>query len=82
VTGRYGIAVDGITTFSPDWPYQQLAALLRPIVRDMRPNQPLPSITHLSQQYQLSPKTVRKALGILEAEGLIFIVASRGAFKR
>jgi DNA-binding GntR family transcriptional regulator len=74
--------VDGISTFGPEWPYQKLAAVLRPMAAAMVPDQPLPSIAQLGQRYQLSAKTVRKALAILEEEGLVYVVPSRGAFRR
>jgi DNA-binding GntR family transcriptional regulator len=59
----------------------QLAAILRPLVTAMEPNQPLPSLARLCQEYGVSPKTARRSLAVLESEGLVYIRASRGAFR-
>jgi DNA-binding GntR family transcriptional regulator len=73
--------VDGINHSGPDFPYLQLAAELRSLVAGLQPNDPLPSIARLCEESGLSYKTVRKALAELERDGLIYVRASRGAFK-
>lgn len=74
---------DGAMTIDPQgpvFPYAQLAALLREQVAAMRPDYPLPSVARLAAEYSLSPKTVRKALLLLEREGLVYVVPNRGFF--
>ena len=46
----------------------------------MQANEPLPSTGRLAQEYGVAVKTARKALSVLEDEGLVYVVASRGAF--
>jgi DNA-binding GntR family transcriptional regulator len=54
-------------------PNRQIAADLREQIErgELAPNDALPSIVTLAERYQVSTKTVQKALGILEREGLI-----------
>jgi GntR family transcriptional regulator len=74
--------VDGtINEHAPDWPYVQLAAILRGQLAGMAPHQPLPSTARLCQEYGLSPKTVTKAVRLLRDEGLVYTLPSRGTFK-
>ncbi len=66
-------------------PYQQLAGILAARIRrgDWKgDDQPLPSIDHLRQQYGLSRNTVRKAVALLVAEGLVVVVPQRGTYVR
>lgn len=76
----YCSVVDEIIADGPDWPYIQLANMLRQVVAGMRPHQRLPSIRRLTQEYGLSEKTVRKALAVLEQEGRVYMRSTRGAF--
>ena len=63
-------------------PWRQLAAILREQIEsgELAPGQRLPSILTLSQEYEIAPVTVRKALGALRAEGLIAAVSGWGTF--
>jgi GntR family transcriptional regulator len=62
--------------------YKQLAAILRAQIEsgELPPGRALPSIRTLSQEHELSDGSVKKALGILRAEGLVRGVAGRGVF--
>lgn len=61
--------------------YRQLADLLRADIRSgkLRPAQTVPSERTLTQQYGISRDTVRSAMGVLRAEGLIVIRRGHGA---
>jgi DNA-binding GntR family transcriptional regulator len=67
---------------TPVPPYLQLAALIRGQIEsgELAPGQQLPSALALSERYQVSAPTVKKALGVLKAEGLIMGVAGYGTF--
>ena len=58
----------------------QLAAILRTQIARGEIGPRVPSITQLSEQYELSQATVKRALGILADEGLIYAVRGRGTF--
>jgi GntR family transcriptional regulator len=62
--------------------YKQLAAILRAQIEsgELPPGRALPSIRTLSQEHELSDGSVKKALAILRADGLIRGVAGRGVF--
>jgi GntR family transcriptional regulator len=62
--------------------YRQLAQHLREAIRrgDHAPGSTLPSEAQLVATYSLSRPTVRRALALLRAEGLIDVQAGRGAF--
>jgi DNA-binding GntR family transcriptional regulator len=53
--------------------YMRLAALLRARIEsgDLRPGQPAPSITTLTQEHGVARQTVSKAFRVLESEGLV-----------
>jgi GntR family transcriptional regulator len=72
---RFAIDAD-----SPEYPYVQLAALLRAGIAsgEIRPR--VPSITELAEETGLATGTVRRALAILKDEGLIEAVPGRGSF--
>ena len=63
-------------------PYLQLAAIIRGQVAsgELAPGTRLPSILAMSGQYQVSVPTVRKALDVLKAEGLVVAVGGYGTF--
>ena len=67
---------------TPVPPYQQLAALLRARIEsgELAPGQQLPSVIKLAEQYDLAVPTVRKAITVLKAEGLVTGVAGYGTF--
>ena len=65
-----------------EWPYEQLAAILRGRIADgtYPPGTRLPSIVALVAESGLTAQTVQRAEKLLEAEGLVRIRANRGAF--
>lgn len=67
---------------SPEHPYMQLAAIIRTQIADREVGPRVPSITQLSEQYELSQATVKRALRVLADEGLIYAVRGRGTFVR
>lgn len=62
--------------------YRQLAGQLRERITSgqIPPREPLPSITELAEETGLARGTVRKALGVLADEGLVYSVPGRGTF--
>lgn len=46
----------------------------------LAPNEQLPSVRAMAQQLGINPNTVQKAYSALEMNGVIYTVASRGAF--
>jgi DNA-binding transcriptional regulator YhcF (GntR family) len=54
--------------------YQQLASILREQIMsgDLAPGEPIPGEVALAQQHEIGRETVRKALQVLRAEGLIY----------
>lgn len=74
-----GVEIDPL---SRDPSYQQLAALLRAGIRDgtWPPGKPIPSITRLQQETGLAVTTIRRAIGLLEDEGLVVAVPGRGTY--
>jgi GntR family transcriptional regulator len=65
---------------SPEYPYVQLAALLRKQIRRGETGPRVPSIMELAEQSGLSAATVKRALKILRDEGVILSVPGRGTF--
>ena len=63
-------------------PYQQLASLLRAQIEsgELAPGKQLPSVIKLAEQYDIAVPTVRKAISLLKAEGLVTGVAGYGTF--
>jgi GntR family transcriptional regulator len=60
----------------------QLAGLLRERIKAGRIGPRVPSIMELADQSGLSAATVKRALGLLRNEGLIYTVPGRGTFVR
>ncbi|OKI47324.1 GntR family transcriptional regulator [Micromonospora sp. CB01531] len=60
--------------------HRQLADVLRAriVAGDHPPGTLLPSETRLSQEYEVGRGTVRRAVGILRAEGLVDVASGRG----
>ena len=64
-------------------PWQQIAAELRKEIQAGKYNPdgpPLPSVTTLSQQWDVARRTANKALKALAAEGLIDVVEGMGYY--
>jgi len=64
--------------------YQQLAAILRAQIEagELRSGRPIPSERTLTQRYGIAVGTVKKAVEVLRAEGLVHTVIGRGIFVR
>jgi GntR family transcriptional regulator len=60
--------------------HEQLASLLRGQIRSGELTGRIPSIKHLSQQYEVSTRTVERSLNALKDEGLIVARVGRGYF--
>jgi GntR family transcriptional regulator len=62
--------------------YAQLAGILRRKIQSggLARLDPLPSESTLTQEYDVSRDTVRRAMAILREEGLVFTVAQRGTY--
>lgn len=67
---------------SPDWPYVQVAALLRRRIETGELGPRMPSHMDLAEQTGVAPRTVQRALKLLKEEGLIYAVPGRGTFVR
>jgi DNA-binding GntR family transcriptional regulator len=67
---------------SPEHPYVQLAGMLRERIRTGEVGPRVPSIMELADRSELSPATVKRALRLLQDEGLIYTVRGRGTFVR
>jgi DNA-binding GntR family transcriptional regulator len=80
--GQSGYHRGVIMRGTPVPPYRQLAAVIRGQISsgELAPGQQLPSALTLAATYQVSAPTVKKALGVLKAEGLIVGVAGYGTF--
>jgi GntR family transcriptional regulator len=65
---------------SPEHPYVQLAGLLRAQIKAGKIGPRVPSIMELAEESGLSPATVKRALGLLRDEKLIYTVPGRGTF--
>jgi GntR family transcriptional regulator len=63
-------------------PWQQLADLLRARIEsgELAPGEKLPSTVSLSQEHDLAPVTVRKAITQLQREGLVESRTGWGTF--
>ena len=62
--------------------YQQIAGIIRDRIRDSRypPGTPVPSIERIRQETGVAVKTIRRAIGVLVAEGFVVIVSGKGTF--
>ena len=66
------------------FPYQDVVAELRSSIQagQLAPGQRLPSENELAERYETSRPTVRRAIALLKAEGLVSTEQGRGAFVR
>ncbi|KFU75201.1 GntR family transcriptional regulator [Amycolatopsis lurida] len=64
--------------------YRELAAILRDAIQrgDYAPDTTLPKQDELANEYDVNVNTVRKAVGVLEAEGLVTPIRRRGTVIR
>jgi DNA-binding FadR family transcriptional regulator len=64
--------------------YRQLAAILRADILSgrLQPGQRLPSETTLTQQYGFARDTIRSAVAVLRAEGLVVVQRGHGVLVR
>lgn len=67
---------------APQPVYQQIAAILRAQIEagELVPDRPIPGESTLMQRYGVARETARKAVRVLVAEGLVFVVQGRGAY--
>jgi DNA-binding GntR family transcriptional regulator len=67
---------------APQPVYQQIAAILRAQIEagELVPDRPIPSESTLMQRYGVARETARKAVRVLVAEGLVYVVQGRGAY--
>jgi DNA-binding GntR family transcriptional regulator len=67
---------------APVPPYRQLAQILRQQIEDgtLPGESKLPSILDLAASYEVGSVTVRKAIALLKAEGLVVTVGGYGTF--
>ena len=63
-----------------EWPYLQVAALLREEIAAGTLGPKLPSAMHLADRYEVAPNTVQRAMRLLREEGLVYAVPGRGTF--
>lgn len=71
-----------VDEMSPVALYIQLADLLAKQIEDgkLKPRQPVPSETHLQQEYGVSRGTVRAAVRLLRERGLVVTLPARGSY--
>lgn len=78
-------------TFGPDAkidrghmvaPHQQLVAILKARIErgDYQPGRAIPSVAQLIQEFELGRDTVRKAIKAMSDEGILVVIAGRGAY--
>ena len=62
--------------------YRRIAAGIRARIKadELKPGQPVPSITSLSQEWGVARETAAHALHVLEAEGLVRRYPGRGYY--
>ncbi len=62
--------------------YYQLAKLLKNQIRtgELKPGEALPSETELAEKFEISRMTVRKAIGELIAQGMVYPIQGKGTF--
>ena len=62
--------------------YEQIKDGLKKLIMTgaMAPDEKLPSVRELAQQYAINPNTIQRAYRELEIEGYIYSVAGKGSF--
>ncbi|MFE2540895.1 GntR family transcriptional regulator [Actinacidiphila glaucinigra] len=74
--------MDKISADSPEYVYEQLAAILERKIRsgEYAPGARLPGELVMTHDYGVGPGTVRRALSILRDAGLVVTRPARGTF--
>ncbi|WP_097273985.1 GntR family transcriptional regulator [Streptomyces sp. TLI_55] len=74
--------MDKISPDSPQYVYEQLAAIIEQKIRSGKylPGTRLPGELTMTHEYKVGPGTVRRALDILRDRGLVVTVRARGSF--
>jgi len=74
--------VDKISPDSPQYVYEQLAAIIERKIRsgEYPPGTRLPGELTMTHEHKVGPGTVRRALDILRDRGLVVTVRARGSF--
>jgi len=65
---------------SPVFPYLQLASVLRERIADGTYTGKIPPLKDLEAEFELSPMTIRRAIGVLVDEGLLEVTPGRGTY--
>jgi DNA-binding GntR family transcriptional regulator len=62
--------------------YRQVALFLRERIEsgELEPDRPVPSESHLVQEYGIARGTARRAIEVLRDEGLVLTVQGRGTY--
>ncbi|WP_344449131.1 GntR family transcriptional regulator [Acrocarpospora macrocephala] len=62
--------------------YREIAADLANEIRigTYQPTRPIPSEAHLTQRYEVTTKTVRKAVGVLRDQGWVYTKSRKGTY--
>jgi DNA-binding transcriptional regulator YhcF (GntR family) len=71
-----------INETSGEYPYMQLAAILREQITSGQIRDRVPSLTHLAEEHGVALNTVQRAFRVLKDEGLIYTRPGRGTFVR
>lgn len=74
------VAAVSIDPGSQDWPYQQVAAIIRDRIRAGTIGPRLPSYMDLAHELDVAPMTVQRAIRQLVDEGLVVTRPGRGTF--
>ena len=79
--GGRSATVSGVDDHDPR-KFARIAADLRRRIEagEIKPGEPVPSITTLTQEWSVARETVAHALSVLEAEGLVRRYEGRGYF--
>ena len=76
---RHGVTVDHD---APQPVYQQIASIIRVRIEsgELVQDRPVPSESALMKEHGVARETARKAVRVLVAEGLVYVVQGRGAY--
>jgi DNA-binding transcriptional regulator YhcF (GntR family) len=69
-----------INETSGEYPYMQLAAILREQITSGQIRDRVPSLTQLAAEHGVALNTVQRAFRVLKDEGLIYTKPGRGTF--